>query len=218
MLRLFKANDLNFHFWKDIRIQSFCKNQMYLLSILMKNLKISVLLIVVFFGLTIAPSFCQEEEPNEESEKILRHKISLTLGHTHIPAGEMDGEKNFLTVPSWGLDYNFQINNKWAVGLHNDIITESFNVIDFEGNREFERERPFTMTLVGVYRPHERWSFLAGAGYEFAVEENLSLLRLGVERGWELEKGWEVFATIQYDLKFSVYDSWMIGVGFSKGF
>jgi len=177
----------------------------------------SVLFIAIIFGFTSASSFSQGVEPEEASEKLIRHRVSFMLGHTHIPAGEMDGEKNFLTVPSWGLDYNFQINNKWAAGLHTDIITESFNVIDFEGNREFERERPFTITLVGIYKPHERWSFLAGAGYELAGEENLSLLRLGIERGWELEKDWEVFATLQYDLKFGVYDSWMIGVGFSKG-
>jgi hypothetical protein len=185
----------------------------------MKNsLQIVVLFFIVFFGLTIVPSFCQVEEPHEESEKIFKHRISLMLGHTHIPAGEVDGERTLLTVPSWGLDYNFQINRKWAAGVHTDFITQSFKVIDFKGDQEFERERPFTMTLVGIYRPHERWAFLAGAGYELAVEENLSLLRLGIERGWELEKGWEVFATMQYDLKFGVYDSWMIGVGFSKGF
>lgn len=191
---------------------------MKLLPNMINASQISVLFIAIFFGLTITPSFCQAVEPKEESEKLLRHRISLMLGHTHIPAGEIDGEKNILTVPTWGLDYNFQINRKWAAGLHTDIITESFNVIDFEGNREFERERPFTMTIVGIYKPHERWSLLAGAGYEFAAEENLSLLRLGMERGWELEKDWEVFATLQYDLKFGVYDSWMIGIGFSKGF
>ncbi|SMD44378.1 hypothetical protein SAMN00777080_2999 [Aquiflexum balticum DSM 16537] len=187
-------------------------------STLIINLQKRIAFLIIFLGLIIAPSFGQESEFKAESEEILRHRISITLGHTHIPAGEIDGEKTFLSVPSWGMDYNFHINRKWAAGLHTDFITETFKVIDFEGNREFERERPFTLTLVGIYKPHERWSFLAGAGYELAVEENLSLLRLGIERGWELEKGWEVFATLQYDLKFGVYDSWMIGVGFSKGF
>jgi hypothetical protein len=169
---------------------------------------------LIFFGLTVKV-FCQEED---SPEKILRHRISLMLGHTHIPAGEVNGEKTLLTVPSWGLDYNYQISRKWAAGLHTDLITESYKVIDFGGEGEFERERPFTMTVVGIYKPHEKWSLLAGAGYEFSAEENLSLLRIGLERGWELKKFWEVFATLQYDLKFEVYDSWMVGVGFSKGF
>ncbi|MCH6234398.1 hypothetical protein [Cognataquiflexum rubidum] len=162
-------------------------------------------------------SFCQDMV-EEDIKALLRHRVSLMMGHTHIPSGESEGEKKFMAVPSWGLDYNFQISRKWAVGIHSDIITESFTVIDFEGNEEFERERPLTMTLVGVFKPHERWSFLAGAGYEFAAEENLSLLRLGIERGWEMQKDWEVFVTAQYDLRLSVYDTFMLGVGFSKGF
>ena len=178
--------------------------------------KIFLSTFLLFAGL-ISPAICQEIE-EEETEKFRRHRISLMLGHTHIPAGEINGQRKLLTVPSWGLDYNYQINRKWAVGLHSDIITESFTVIDFQGNKEFERERPFTATLVGIFKPHERWSFLAGAGYEFAKEENLSIFRLGLERGWELENDWEVFFTAQYDLRFSVYDSWMFGVGFSKGF
>lgn len=177
------------------------------------ELLITSLLILGFSSI----SFCQDLV-EEDIKAPLRHRVSLMIGHTHIPSGESEGEKKLFSVPSWGLDYNFQINRKWALGLHSDFITETFTVIDFEGNQEFERERPLTMTLVGIYKPHERWSFLAGAGKEFAKEENLSLLRLGIERGWEIENDWEVFATIQYDLKFGVYDSWMIGVGFSKGF
>lgn len=218
MRRLSKTNDYSLHRGLYFRIQEFYKYLIDLVREMELGLRISILFTAVFFGFTMVPAFCQENEPNQESEKLVRHRISLMLGHTHIPAGELDGKKRFLTVPSWGLDYNFQFNTKWAVGIHTDFITETFKVFDFEGNREFERERPFTMTLVGVYKPHERWAFLAGAGYEFATEEDLSLLRLGIERGWELKKIWEVFVTLQYDLKFGVYDSWMIGVGFSKGF
>ncbi|MCL6259817.1 hypothetical protein M3O96_12005 [Aquiflexum sp. TKW24L] len=170
----------------------------------------------ILFSGFITPLFCQEIE-KEDTDQKSKHRVSITMGHTHIPAGEMDSKKKVLAVPSWGLDYNYQLNRKWAVGIHSDFITETFTVIDFEGDKEFERERPLTMTLVGIYKPHERWSFLAGTGYEIAKEENLSLLRLGIERGWEIEKEWEVFVTLQYDLKFSVYDSWMIGIGFSKG-
>jgi hypothetical protein len=176
-------------------------------------------IIVIFLFLTgmVTPCFSQSEE-NEGPEKLLRHRVSLMLGHSHIPSGKSDGEKKFITVPSWGLDYNFQISRKWAVGIHSDIITETFTVIDFEGNEEFERERPLIMSVVGIFKPHDKWSFLAGVGYEFASEEDLPILRLGIERAWEIRDDWEVFVTSQYDLRFRVYDSWMIGFGFSKGF
>lgn len=182
-----------------------------------KDLILKLIVTFLFFSGMIITSFSQIEE-NEEDEKILRHRLSLTLGHTHLPSGQSNGKKKFLTLPSWGLDYNFQISKKWAMGIHSDIITETFTVIDFEGNEEFERERPLVMSLVGVFKPLDKWSILAGFGYEFSTGENLPLLRLGIERGWEIGDDWEVFFTSQYDLRVRVYNSWMIGFGFSKGF
>jgi hypothetical protein len=176
-----------------------------------------IIVTFLFFMGRVNPSYSQSEE-NEEPEKLLRHRVSLMMGHTHIPSGQSDGEKKFITVPSWGLDYNFQISRNWAVGIHSDIITETFTVIDFEGNEQFERERPLIMNVVGIFKPHDKWSFLTGVGYEFASEEDLPILRFGIERAWEIRNDWEVFVTSQYDLRFRVYDSWMIGFGFSKGF
>jgi hypothetical protein len=180
------------------------------------------LLFMIYFLFCLAIPVLSQEKNKESEEngenKILHHRVSLTLGHTHIPSGSQNGEKNVLALPSWGLDYNYQLNKKWAIGIHSDFITETFTVIDFEGNKEFDRNRPLTLTLVGIFKPHDKWSFIAGGGYELSEEENLSLLRLGIERGWELGQEWEFFATLQYDLKFKVYDSWMLGLGVSKGF
>lgn len=32
---------------------------------------------------------------------MLRNRVSLLMGHTHIPSGESEGEKKFITVPIW---------------------------------------------------------------------------------------------------------------------
>lgn len=32
---------------------------------------------------------------------MLRNRVSLMMGHTHIPSGESEGEKKFVTVPIW---------------------------------------------------------------------------------------------------------------------
>lgn len=178
-----------------------------------------ILILILVFG-TTEISLAQEVNLDHvieiEENKILRHKVSLILGHTHVPSGFSNGEKRILVVPSWGLDYNYLLNKKWAIGIHSDFFTESFTVIDFAGKEEFERERPITLTIVGSYNPHEKWSIIAGAGYEFAKEENLSIIRLGIERGWELPKEWEFIATLQYDLRLEVFNSWMLGLGISK--
>ena len=166
--------------------------------------------------ISLAQDVDLEKEAELEEGVFLRHKISLILGHSHVPAGFSNGKKRMLVVPSWGLDYNFLINRKWAIGLHSDFYTENFAVIDFGGNEEFVRERPISLTLVGSYNLHEKWSLSAGTGYEFAKEENLSIIRLGIERAWELPKNWEFMATLQYDLRVGVFNSWMLGLGISK--
>lgn len=81
-----------------------------------------------------------------------------------------------------GLDYNFQISRKWAVGIHSDFITESFTVIDFEGNEEFERERPLTMTLVGVFKPMKDGHFWQVQDMNFLLRKIYTFL------GWELKE------------------------------
>ena len=196
----------------------------YLLFWLQKNrLKskfIQKSLIVSLYLCSTNISFAQdvdlEQAGDLEEEELYRHKMSLILGHSHVPAGFSNGKKRMLVVPSWGLDYNYLINRKWAIGLHSDFYTENFAVIDFGGNEEFVRERPISLTLVGSYNIHEKWSFSGGTGFEFAKEENLSIIRLGVERAWELPKKWEFMATIQYDLRVGIFNSWMLGLGISK--
>ncbi|URM38914.1 hypothetical protein [Flavobacterium anhuiense] len=71
---------------------------------------------------------------------------------------------------------------------------------------------------MGIYKPNEHWSFLLGFGGEFAKEEDFFLTRAGIEYGYELPKGWEIFGTASYDFKWNAYDSWGIGLGIAKNF
>ncbi len=205
--------DLNGYFPKSFLLIWFQKNKVK------STFFQKILILILFFGITkfsLAQEVNLDQDIEIEESKILRHKVALILGHTHVPSGFSNGEKKMLVVPSWGFDYNYLLNEKWAIGLHSDFFTESYTVIDFAGKEEFVRERPITSAIVGSYNPHEKWSFIAGAGYEFAKEENLSIIRLGIERGWELPKKWEFIATLQYDLRLEVFNSWMLGLGINK--
>ena len=75
--------------------------------------------------LFIAFANAQETEHEEEKSK-KRHSIAVLVSHTQIAEGIKGEDKKWISVPSWGIDYNFEINERWAVGLHNDIIVESF--------------------------------------------------------------------------------------------
>lgn len=169
-------------------------------------------LIAVLFLMNNA--FAQEQE-NEIFKP--HHSLGFVVGHTHISEGSKDGDKKWLTFPSFALDYNYVFSPNWSIGLHNDLIIESFKVETSDGEI-LERSSPFASAIVGGYKPGKHFTFQAGLGGEFAKEENFALTRLGVEYGLEIRNGWEFIANVVYDIKWNAYDSWAIGAGISKSF
>ena len=146
------------------------------------------------------------------------HMIQISLGHTHISAGiDSDGDRKWLILPSWGLNYNYHINEQWQLGVHTDMIIEEFEV---ENTRiTSERSRPFALALMGGYKTRSPFTFLVGGGVEFEKEENLEFLRFAVEPAWHFGEGnWEVSAILEYDVKFENYNSWILGIGIARLF
>lgn len=170
----------------------------------------------------IIPNKISAQE-NEERAFSPHHQIGLSINHVHVFEGiDTDGNREVLSLPAWGLDYTFQFHKKWAIGLHTDFIIEKFkvekNLASGEDKETVERSYPIAPALMGIYKPNEHWSFLLGFGGEFAKEEDFFLTRAGVEYGYELRKGWEIFGTASYDFKWNAYDSWGIGLGIAKNF
>ncbi|MXO06903.1 hypothetical protein [Flavobacterium sp. HBTb2-11-1] len=162
-------------------------------------------------------------QENEEKAFSRHHQIGISINHVHVFEGRDDeGNRETLTLPAWGIDYTFQFHEKWAIGLHTDFIVEKFKVekvyASGDGKETVERSYPIAPALMGIYKPNEHWSFLLGFGGEFAKEEDFFLTRAGVEYGYELPKGWEIFGTVSYDFKWNAYDSWGIGLGIAKNF
>lgn len=162
-------------------------------------------------------------QENEEKAFSRHHQIGISINHVHVFEGRDDeGNRETLTLPAWGIDYTFQFHEKWAIGLHTDFIVEKFKVEKVYASEEdketVERSYPIAPALMGIYKPNEHWSFLLGFGGEFAKEEDFFLTRAGVEYGYELPKGWEIFGTASYDFKWNAYDSWGIGLGIAKNF
>ncbi len=182
----------------------------------MKKILVVILMVV---GLT---AFGQEQSSAGEEKFHPKHSISLTIGHEHVFNGrDENGKKNTLILPFWGIDYNFQFAPKFAIGLHTDLIVESFEVEkNLESGTEevVERTRPIAPAVMGFYKPTKHWNFGLGIGGEFAKEENYLLARLGIEYGAEIGKEWEVFGGVQYDFRWKAYDTWTIGLGIAKGF
>lgn len=168
---------------------------------------------VLFFAAS-ANLFAQHDEHNTFHP---HHSLALIVSHTQVMTGiKPDGDKKWLSLPSWGLDYNYKFHPKWAIGLHNDIVVEDF-VVQGHGE-EIERSYPIASAIMVSYKPGEHFSFMLGPGEEFAHTGNLFLIRAGIEYSCHISKGWELNAVITNDYKVNAYNSWAVGLGIAKIF
>ncbi|MBD0283963.1 MAG: hypothetical protein ICV51_04205 [Flavisolibacter sp.] len=174
--------------------------------------------ILIFIIICIAlNTHAQENETSPESS--LHHRVSLIFSHTHIPAVNKEGgDKKTFIVASLGVNYELWLNRKWAVGLHNDLLMQSFNIENKPDGAIIKREFPVVTALVGVYKPWRHWTFFGGPAKEFEKNETFTVIKTGVEYGVQLPKTWEVAVGVDYDTKIRGYDSWLVGIGIGKNF
>lgn len=183
----------------------------------------SLLLIAIFWlcalsAITQENHSEQEAEHSEHGEDFKKHRLALVFGNTHIPAGTAEqGRQGTLIAASWGLDYEFWFNRKWAIGLHSDIELLSY-FIENDNHQGLEREYPFVSTLVVVYNPWKTLSLYAGPGVELETHENFYVTRVGFEYGIELPGHWEFSPGMSYDNKEGDFDAWTFGMAISKRF
>ncbi|UZD21832.1 hypothetical protein PBT90_20175 [Algoriphagus halophytocola] len=185
-----------------------------------------LIFIHAFILFSLFSSICvAQEEENEESEAVEmeesegRHSLALVLAHARIGQGrDAEGKKQFTTVPSFALDYNYWISEKFAIGLHTDFLNENFFIETEDEGEIIERERPIAPVVTGVYKPGEHWSFSLGFGGEFAEGEDYFVTRLGVEYGVEIRNGWEVLGSLTHDFRANAYNVTSLGIGIEKRF
>ncbi len=172
----------------------------------------------LLFVFIYIPNISKAQENTNSEEK--HHSIQFLLAHTQIQkALNENGEKTWISVPSFELNYNYEINDKWAIGLHTDIVIEDFTVETFsEENNMVERSSPIAPAIVGSYKFCNNFSALLGLGGEFSKEENFALLRLGIEYGYPFHENWELVSNITNDIKFSAYNSFSLGIGIARKF
>lgn len=149
------------------------------------------------------------------------HSVDVAIGHAHSFDGrDADGNRIGLNLPMWGIGYDFQFKPKWALGLHTDFIVENFtvekNLEEGDDKEVVERSYPIAPALMGIFKPSHHWSFGLGVGAEFEKSENYLLNRLAVEYAAEIKNGWEVVGALQYDFRWSAYDTWTFGLGIAK--
>ncbi|MBN7809392.1 hypothetical protein J0A68_00400 [Algoriphagus sp. H41] len=170
------------------------------------------------FLLVYHPCRAQEERA-EETELPRKHSVSVGLGHIQVAKGFQEGQKKWLALPSWALDYNYRINPRWNIGMQNELILSDFEVESEEGNGQvITRSTPLSSIFVAGYRPWEYLTLFAGAGGEFAKEENFAMVRLGIEPSMEIRERLELLASLVYDFKINGYNSFGLSLGVAYTF
>lgn len=178
-------------------------------------------ILAAFAGLHVAQAQEHKEGGHDKEPFHIVHSLGINIGHANAFSGvdPVGGGRKTLVLPYWGIDYTVHLSPKFALGLHTDLIVETFEVekdINGSSAEVIERTKPIAPALMGLYSPNERWSFGLGMGAEFAKEDNLLLNRLGVEYAAPIRGGWEVFGILQYDIRWDAYDTWTIGLGIAK--
>lgn len=151
-------------------------------------------------------------EPISMNSKNIR--LALLLGHTLI---KNEGSNAYVFIPSWGLDIEYWISHKFAIGLHNDIEIESF-IIKSEGHEEVERINPIVMTLDVLYKFKNNIVIGIGPGVELERGDSYYLLRAGLEYEYEINNKYDINTSFFWDQRFDGYDTWTIATGVGRKF
>jgi hypothetical protein len=174
-----------------------------------------LLLAVLFLGISNGALAQEDERPT-------RHRVSFGIGHTVVGQGvDEHGNNSWLSLPMWVIDYDYSLSRRWSIGLHTDILTESFKVEGFifkEQTAEIERTFPVAVLAAFSFKPGSHALYSIGFGGEFSHSGSYYMTRLGFEYGIEIPGDWELAPSVTYDLKWSAYDSFSIALAVGKKF
>lgn len=161
---------------------------------------------IVMIAHNLLAQIHQQHEESVAEERGFR--IVGIIGHTLVNSEGLDN----VFVPSWGLDFEYWFNNKWGIGLHNDVEIETF-VIKNADNNEIERVNPVVLTLDALYHIGHGLVITLGPGVELEREESYYLFRVGVEYEKDITKQFYLLPNLFLDQRFDGYHTWNIGLG-----
>lgn len=148
----------------------------------------------------------------------LPHSIAVGLSHTHIFDGVKNGQRTWIVLPSFLVDYDYHFNEDWSAGLHFDMVVENF---EFEPEGEIskiKRTFPLSIVAVGSYKIFKYASVQIGTGIESSKEETFSLVRTGISADYEIGEKFEILLDLSYDYRFDAYSSITLGLGIKRFF
>ncbi len=171
-----------------------------------------VALILTLFATTF--NFAQENNTHELDNHKPRHRVAFILGHSFI---SIDNQ-NTLSIPTFGLDYEYWLDDNWGVGVFSDVELITKEVSSSLYDIDVEREYPLVVTLDALWSPIEHWELVFGPGIISEQGDIEPLVRIGVEHDLALHNHWDVPINLFYDKKFDGNYAISIGLGIAKRF
>lgn len=167
----------------------------------------------------ITSSVCVYAQETAENHSIKgKIGVSAVMGHAFIKT-KIENENEINSAAALGLNANYWFSDRWAVGIHSDMVFENFIIEEKNINEErsfIEREYPLSVNLVTTYKPIPSLGVMAGFGQEFSRKKNLTMFVVGSEYMFELPNHLELGVSLMYEAKRHAYDTWVIGFGITK--
>jgi hypothetical protein len=170
------------------------------------------------FVLISIPARAQEDSHENNVHALKRHKASLLFGDAvvHGVHNSQTGNEQYELVPSFGIDYEYWLTHKWAVGAYNEIVFSNI-LVEQDEEEYIERETSMLFSGVVIFEPVKRFTLFAGAGAEIEQNETLPVAYMGIEYAFIRCDDWEVSVSTGYINK-ELYDAFTFGIVIGRRF
>lgn len=164
----------------------------------------------LFFYATAA--FSQEEEI--EDWKFNRYRVAIASLNSYVPAIEAN---NRFIIPAWGLEFEYQIAEKWAIGANLELEVFTY-AVKTPNKGIIERDYPFLTSLLVFYEINEHIILASGYGREFERNEDFDMLVFSAMYAIILPNNWDIVPTLTFNKRIESYDTFSLGFSFGKSF
>jgi hypothetical protein len=161
----------------------------------------------------------EEEHKSEPAHNMKRHKVGVFLGNAiiHGVQNSITGQEQYILAPTFGIDYEYWINNKWAIGTYNEMAHVDIEVETQEHEEFIKRENTMLFSAVAVFEPFHHFGIFAGTGVETDPHHTLWIRYMGLEYTIVRCNNWDVSVTAGYVNK-ELYDAFTFGLVLGRRF